>query len=75
MICNSYFIFKHDIEKKDPRGRTPLMLAVTLNHLESSRVLLRHGADVIVENKQGYTGINMHLDNKFMNMVYSPVKC
>lgn len=52
-----FLFFKHDIERKDPRGRTPLMLSVTLNHLESSRVLLRHGADVIVENKQGYTGI------------------
>ncbi|KAG8195274.1 hypothetical protein JTE90_028425 [Oedothorax gibbosus] len=47
-----------DIEKKDPRGRTPLMLAVTLNHLESTRVLLKHGADVIIENKQGYTVIH-----------------
>ncbi|GIX90869.1 ankyrin repeat domain-containing protein 13B [Caerostris darwini] len=46
---------EHDIEKKDPRGRTPLMLAVTLNHLESARILLRHGADVIIENRQGYT--------------------
>lgn len=40
------------------------MLAVTLNHLESSRILLRHGADVIVENKQGYTGMKILSVNK-----------
>ncbi|XP_054717150.1 ankyrin repeat domain-containing protein 13B-like [Uloborus diversus] len=49
---------EYDIELRDPRGRTPLMLAVTLNHLESARVLLRHGADVIIENKQGYTVVH-----------------
>ncbi|XP_076452626.1 ankyrin repeat domain-containing protein 13D-like [Babylonia areolata] len=41
---------KHDVELKDPRGRTPLHLSVTLGHLESTRVLLRHGADAGAEN-------------------------
>lgn len=41
---------KYDMEMKDPRGRTPLHLAVTLGHLESTRVLLRHGADAGAEN-------------------------
>lgn len=44
-----------DIEALDPRGRTPLHLAVSLGHLESVRVLLRHKADVTKENLQGYT--------------------
>lgn len=42
---------EHDIELKDPRGRTPLHLSVALGHLESTRVLLRHGADAGAENK------------------------
>ncbi|XP_056384890.1 ankyrin repeat domain-containing protein 13A isoform X2 [Hyla sarda] len=44
-----------DIEELDPRGRTPLHLAVSLGHLESARVLLRHKADVTKENKDGWT--------------------
>jgi len=48
---------KHDVEKLDPRGRSPLMLAVTLGHLESSRVLLRHNANVNVENTGGWTAV------------------
>uniref|UniRef100_A0AAR2IRC2 Ankyrin repeat domain-containing protein n=1 Tax=Pygocentrus nattereri TaxID=42514 RepID=A0AAR2IRC2_PYGNA len=39
----------------DPRGRTPLHLAVTLGHLESARVLLNYGADVSKENSNGWT--------------------
>uniref|UniRef100_A0A3Q2SNF5 Ankyrin repeat domain 13B n=1 Tax=Fundulus heteroclitus TaxID=8078 RepID=A0A3Q2SNF5_FUNHE len=39
----------------DPRGRTPLHLAVTLGHLECARVLLQHGADVSKENRNGWT--------------------
>ncbi|XP_065201096.1 ankyrin repeat domain-containing protein 13D [Planococcus citri] len=40
---------KDDIEKKDPRGRTPLMLAITLNHFDSALVLLEHGANCNTE--------------------------
>uniref|UniRef100_A0A8D2NNZ5 Ankyrin repeat domain 13D n=1 Tax=Zosterops lateralis melanops TaxID=1220523 RepID=A0A8D2NNZ5_ZOSLA len=39
----------------DPRGRTPLELAVSLGHLESVRVLLRHNANVGRENANGWT--------------------
>uniref|UniRef100_A0A3B4UD26 Ankyrin repeat domain 13B n=1 Tax=Seriola dumerili TaxID=41447 RepID=A0A3B4UD26_SERDU len=44
-----------DLEPLDPRGRTPLHLAVTLGHLECTRVLLQHGADVSKENRNGWT--------------------
>lgn len=40
----------------DVRGRTPLMLAVTLGHLESTRTLLNHEANVNCENLNGWTG-------------------
>ncbi|XP_019761053.1 ankyrin repeat domain-containing protein 13D isoform X2 [Dendroctonus ponderosae] len=45
---------KSDKEKADNRGRTPLMLAVTLGHLESTRSLLNHEANVNCENKNGW---------------------
>ncbi|MBN3305401.1 AN13D protein, partial [Amia calva] len=44
-----------DVEALDPRGRTPLQLAVSLGHLESSRVLLRHQADPTQTTSQGWT--------------------
>ncbi|KAK7934105.1 hypothetical protein WMY93_005001 [Mugilogobius chulae] len=44
-----------DFEALDPRGRTPLHLAVSLGHLESVRVLLRHGAQVTKENAKNWT--------------------
>ncbi|XP_066545397.1 ankyrin repeat domain-containing protein 13A [Amia ocellicauda] len=50
-------IRKHNIEEVDPRGRTPLHLAVSLGHLESVRVLLRHNAEVTKENAKGWTAL------------------
>ncbi|XP_030633494.1 ankyrin repeat domain-containing protein 13B isoform X2 [Chanos chanos] len=44
-----------NLETLDPRGRTPLHLAVTLGHLDCARVLLQHGADVSKENRNGWT--------------------
>uniref|UniRef100_A0AAR2L6N0 Ankyrin repeat domain-containing protein n=1 Tax=Pygocentrus nattereri TaxID=42514 RepID=A0AAR2L6N0_PYGNA len=46
---------QHNKEEVDPRGRTPLHLAVSLGHLESVRVLLRHGAEVTKENAKNWT--------------------
>ncbi|XP_027000872.1 ankyrin repeat domain-containing protein 13B [Tachysurus fulvidraco] len=46
---------QEDLDVLDPRGRTPLHLAVTLRHLECARVLLHYGADVSKENSNGWT--------------------
>ncbi|XP_062238004.1 ankyrin repeat domain-containing protein 13A [Platichthys flesus] len=48
-------IAENAIEAADPRGRTPLHLAVSLGHMESVRVLLRHGAEVTKENANNWT--------------------
>ncbi|XP_057688341.1 ankyrin repeat domain-containing protein 13A [Corythoichthys intestinalis] len=48
-------LLQNDIETVDPRGRTPLHLAVSLGHMESVRVLLRHGAQVTKENANNWT--------------------
>lgn len=45
-----------ELEVKDVRGRTPLMLAVTLGHLETARLLMERGANINTENKDGWTG-------------------
>ncbi|KAL7991929.1 hypothetical protein Chor_016185 [Crotalus horridus] len=54
-IINPLILLQHDIEMLDPRGRTPLELAVSLGNLESARVLLRHNASVGQENASGWT--------------------
>lgn len=46
---------QHNIEKHDNRGRTPLMLAVTLGHTDSAVILLQHEANVNTENTQGWS--------------------
>ena len=46
------------LNKLDNRGRSPLMLAVTLERLECAGILLDAGADVNMENEEGWTGTN-----------------
>ncbi|XP_060783324.1 ankyrin repeat domain-containing protein 13D isoform X2 [Neoarius graeffei] len=46
---------QQDMECVDPRGRTPLELAVCLGHVESTRVLLRHNADPTRCSARGWT--------------------
>ncbi|XP_065314537.1 ankyrin repeat domain-containing protein 13D-like isoform X2 [Gordionus sp. m RMFG-2023] len=48
-----------NIEKLDPRGRSPLQLAVLLNNLECVKILLENGADVVDSlNKDGWSIIH-----------------
>ncbi|GCB63354.1 hypothetical protein scyTo_0000152 [Scyliorhinus torazame] len=58
-----------DIEQLDPRGRTPLHLAVTLGYLECTRVLLKHGADVSKENRNGWTGLQEAISTGDLELV------
>ena len=53
-FCCSYV--QHDKESKDPRGRTPLHLSVTLRRLRCAQELLNHGADVLALNRHQYSG-------------------
>ena len=47
---------QHDKESKDPRGRTPLHLSVSLRRLRCAQELLNHGADVLALNRHQYSG-------------------
>ncbi|XP_066521240.1 ankyrin repeat domain-containing protein 13B isoform X2 [Hoplias malabaricus] len=58
-----------DVDVLDPRGRTPLHLAVTLSHLESARVLLQYGADVSKENSNGWTVLQEAISRRDPEMV------
>ncbi|KAA0185122.1 hypothetical protein HAZT_HAZT001768 [Hyalella azteca] len=44
----------NDLELRDTRGRTPLLLAITLGHLESTRVLLAAGCSTQAETSDGW---------------------
>lgn len=62
-ICRVALLLQQDVERLDPRGRTPLELAVCLGHLESTRVLLRYSSDPTHCNAQGWTsecGLQLH---------------
>ncbi|XP_026082295.1 ankyrin repeat domain-containing protein 13B-like [Carassius auratus] len=58
-----------DLEVLDPRGRTPLHLAVTLAHLECASLLVQHGADVSRENRNGWTVLQEAISTRNPEMV------
>ncbi|CAD5125374.1 DgyrCDS13613 [Dimorphilus gyrociliatus] len=49
---------QNNLEALDPRGRTPLMLAVVLGHLESTRLLLKFGADATFQDKKYWSVVH-----------------
>ena len=53
MAC---LLYQYDIELKDPRGRTPLHLAVALGFKESAEVLLQHKASALALNRHQWNG-------------------
>ncbi|RWS25383.1 ankyrin repeat domain-containing protein 13D-like protein [Leptotrombidium deliense] len=46
------------LEQKDPRGRTPLMLAVTLGFVECAKLLLSTNANVNIEDSYGFNAVS-----------------
>lgn len=55
IFCFVQQLTREDKELKDPRGRTPLLLAITLTHVECVKALLDADCDVNCE-KDGWTG-------------------
>ena len=45
---------KDELDKKDLRSKTPLELAVVLDHYDCAKVLVEHGADCDVITSQGW---------------------
>uniref|UniRef100_A0A8C1HQ30 Ankyrin repeat domain 13B n=1 Tax=Cyprinus carpio carpio TaxID=630221 RepID=A0A8C1HQ30_CYPCA len=65
----SLSVLQVDLEVLDPRGRTPLHLAVTLGHLECARLLVQRGADVSRENRNGWTVLQEAISSRNPEMV------
>lgn len=52
---NCFFLcVKDQIERLDPRNRTPIQLAVCLGRLEAARILAQNDADCCVVSKDGW---------------------
>ena len=47
---------QQDIEKRDARGRTPLLLAVILGNVDAALALLDNGASATTETEDGWSG-------------------
>ena len=52
--CYFYFHLKDELDKKDLRSKTPLELAVVLDHFDCAKMLVEHGADCDVITSQGW---------------------
>ena len=52
---------QHDIEQLDPRGRTPLHLAVTLGRVKCVETLLEHKANSLAVNRHHWAGVHVHV--------------
>ncbi|BES97735.1 Ankyrin repeat domain-containing protein [Nesidiocoris tenuis] len=64
-----------DLEKKDCRGRTPLMLAVTLGQLELSNLLMEYGALVNTENNESWTVVQEAVSTGDVELLRAVVEC
>lgn len=54
--CMCTVLLQQNKELVDPRGRTPLHLAVTLGYVDCVKCLLRGGCDANAINNEGWNG-------------------
>lgn len=73
LILFSGLVPQQDVERLDPRGRTPLELAVCLGHLESTRVLLRHSSDPTHCSAQGWTSESLSAEYRLCGRNKEPL--
>jgi hypothetical protein len=78
--CKKFIISgRCDINEVDERGETPLMKACIFNNYLICDLLLRHKADINIENKQNITALNFALtddleDHYRMDLIYLFIK-
>lgn len=68
LLANT-FDLKNRLGEKDPRGRSPLMLAVTLGHTECAKLLLEAGSNPNIEDPSGFNVLQESLtlgDHEFV---------
>ena len=51
-----------DLNMKDHKGLTPLLLALKHNQLEIAKILIKHGADIELANKGGRTPLHFAIE-------------
>ena len=70
LVSVSFVVFQHDKETLDPRGRTPLHLAVSLGYADCAKCLLRSGCDANAINKDGWNGTDIYENFIFHSFVF-----
>lgn len=56
-----------DVNSRDFRGQTPLLLAVGYQHLEVAKVLLENGANVQAKDHEGTSALQLGIGNSGAN--------
>ena len=60
--------YSPDIEKKDKKGNTPLLISSSSGHLEIVKYLLNKKANINIQDKLGNTPLNLSLQRGHLNI-------
>lgn len=62
-------LFQNDLDQKDLRNKTPLELAVFLDHYECAKLLVEHGADCSLITKLGWNLVQEAVSTGDSNLI------